>query len=98
MVRRGLTAASLILLAGASAGCVSDRPTTGPTTPSGGGSSVAIRNFAFVPASLSVPSGTTVIWTNEDNIQHTVSANDGTTFESSALSQGQTFQFTAGTP
>ena len=98
MSRLRLAAAGLILLAGGSAGCVSDRPPTGPTTPSGGGSSAAIQNFAFVPPSLSVPSGTTVTWTNEDNVAHTVTADDGTTFGSSAFGQGQTFQFTAGAP
>ena len=98
MSRFGLIAAGMALLTGGFAGCFSDRPTTGPAPPPGGGSSVAIQNFAFVPASLSVASGTTVTWTNEDDVSHTVSANDGSTFESSALGQGATFQFTAGAP
>ena len=50
-----------------------------------------------MPPNLSVTSGTTVTWTNEDPDQHTVSADDGA-FDSSAFGQGQTFQFTAGAP
>lgn len=96
--RRGLAALSLALLAGGMAGCFSDRPPTEAQPPTGDGSSVAIRNFAYVPASLSVPSGSTVTWTNEDDASHTVSADDGNTFDSSALGQGATFQFTAGAP
>ena len=57
-----------------------------------------IQNFAFVPADLSVPTGTTVTWTNHDDVAHTVSSDDGSTFDSGALGQGLTFQFTAGPP
>ena len=86
------------LLLGASLGaCISDRPTTAPEPPPGG-SAVAIDNFAYVPPSLSVASGTTVTWTNDDDVQHTVSADDGHTFDSSAFGHGQRFQFTAGAP
>jgi plastocyanin len=92
-----LSAAGLALVAGGVAGCFSDRPATAPESPAGG-SSVAIRNFAYVPAGLSVPTGTSVTWTNEDDVSHTVSADDGKTFDSSALGKGTTFQFTAGTP
>jgi plastocyanin len=87
----------LVLLAGGLAGCFSDRPATGPQPPVNG-SDVAIDNFAFVPPNLSVASGTTVTWTNDDNINHTVTSDDGTTFDSGAFAQGKTFQFTAGQP
>ena len=53
---------------------------------------------AFVPPNLSVVSGTTVTWTNTDDAQHTVSSDDGHSFESSAFGQNQTFQVTAGAP
>ncbi len=77
--------------------CFSERPATGPEPP-GTGSSIRIENFAFAPANLSVPTGSTVTWTNQDDVQHTVSSDDGTTFDSGAFSQGRTFQFTAGPP
>ena len=82
---------------GALAGCFSDRPATGPEPPASG-DAVSIQNFAFAPPNLSVASGTTVTWTNQDDVQHTVSSDDGHSFNSSAFGQGQTFQFTAGAP
>jgi len=91
------SAGGLTLLVGALAGCFSDRPATGPEPPASG-DAVSIENFAFVPPNLSVPSGTKVTWTNTDDVQHTVAADDGHSFESSAIGQGQTFQFTAGAP
>ena len=33
---------------------------------------VTIDNFTFSPATLTVPSGTTVTWTNQDDMVHTV--------------------------
>jgi plastocyanin len=89
--------AVLALLAGGLAGCFSDRPPTAPSAPAGG-DAVDIENFAFVPPNLSVTSGATVTWTNRDDVPHTVSADDGKSFDSSALAQGQTFQITAGPP
>ena len=38
---------------------------------------VSISGFKFVPASLSVNVGDTVIWTNEDSASHTVESSDG---------------------
>jgi plastocyanin len=79
------------------AACFSDRPATGPSQPASG-DAVSIQNFAFVPPNLSVVSGTTVTWTNKDSEQHTVSSDDGHSFESSAFGRNQTFRFTAGAP
>ena len=44
-----------------------------------------------MPPTLTVASGATVTWTNGDNVQHTVTADDGNSFASTALGQGQTF-------
>lgn len=54
---------------------------------------VAIQNFAFAPATLTVPVGTTITWTNDDQDAHTVSASGGA-FRSAALNHGDTFRFT----
>lgn len=35
---------------------------------------VAIRTFQFRPTSVVVPVGTRIVWTNEDEIEHTVTA------------------------
>ncbi len=52
---------------------------------------IEITNFAFVPATVTISKGTTVVWTQEDSVSHTVS---GTGFDSGSLSQGQTFSKT----
>jgi plastocyanin len=54
---------------------------------------VQIRNFAFAPAMLTVPAGTTVTWTNEDEDPHTVTAT-GKAFHSAALDTGGRYTFT----
>jgi plastocyanin len=59
------------------------------------GNAVAIRNFAFSPASLTVKVGTKVTWTNQDSDAHTVTS-DGSarSLNSRALNTGETFSFT----
>jgi plastocyanin len=96
--RRSVRWAPGLVALGALAACFSDRPTTTGPEPPASGDAVSIENFAFVPPNLSVVSGTTVTWTNTDQVQHTVSSDDGHTFESSAFGQGQQFQFTAAAP
>jgi plastocyanin len=56
----------------------------------GGGDAVTIQNFAFGPASLSVATGTTVTWTNNDTAPHTATADDGS-FDSKSIAPGATF-------
>ena len=41
--------------------------------------SVAIQNFAFSPADITVKKGTTVTWTNKDSTTHTVTETDSQT-------------------
>jgi plastocyanin len=57
------------------------------------GDVITIDNFAFSNDRLEVPVGTKVTWTNEDSTAHSVIADDGT-FESEALSTGDSFEFT----
>ena len=54
---------------------------------------VMIDNFSFGPAELTVPAGTTVTWTNRDDIPHTVRSTDGT-FKSKVLDTDEKFSFT----
>jgi plastocyanin len=53
----------------------------------------AIDNFAFTPKELKVKPGTTVRWTNKDDIPHTVTS-DSKAFDSPVLDTNQGFQFT----
>ena len=55
---------------------------------------VKIDNFSFSPAVLTVAPGTTVKWTNRDDIPHTVVSNDKSAFKSKALDTDDTFTFT----
>jgi len=56
---------------------------------------VKLDNFSFGPASLTVAVGTTVIWTNRDDIPHTVvSTDDAKTFKSKVLDTDEKFSFT----
>lgn len=59
----------------------------------GTGSTVAVQDFAFTPADLTVAPGTTVTWTFEDSAVHDVVANDSS-FSSPQLRDGETYQFT----
>lgn len=66
-------------------------------SPSAAGSvqnAVMISGHAFSPATLTVPVGTKVTWTNQDPTNHTVSADDGKTFDSGPIATGATFSFT----
>lgn len=60
--------------------------------------SVDIKLFTFKPKSLEVPVGTTVVWTNGDAIDHSVT--NGTpeklrgAFDSGFFNRGGTFSFT----
>lgn len=50
---------------------------------------VSIHDFAFIPGQLAIAAGDTVVWTNEDGTDHTVTADDGS-FDSGAFGQGGT--------
>ena len=74
-------------------------PASGPagSDQSGEVVEVAIAGFEFGPAELTVPVGATVVWTNEDNVVHSVVSNDGS-ISSPPLDEGDTFTFTFDTP
>ena len=57
---------------------------------------VKIGNFTFGPQELKVKAGTTVTWTNEDDIPHTVVSPNN--FRSKALDTDGTYSFTFTTP
>src|ERR1700735_4125511 len=59
----------------------------------GGASAVTIDNFTFQAPAITVAAGTTVTWTNNDDIPHTVRAVDGS-FHSAALDSADHYSFT----
>jgi amicyanin len=54
---------------------------------------VKIDNFSFGPAEMTVAVGTTVTWTNRDDIPHTVVSTDKV-FKSKVLDTDEKFSFT----
>jgi plastocyanin len=58
---------------------------------------VSIDNFRFSPATLTVPRGTTVTWTNQDDMVHTVTAADRA-LASPGLETGDTYAHTFTAP
>lgn len=83
-------------------------PTPAPTptiaqptlTPAPGSTQVVLitnnsdGSFGFTPATLEIRAGTTVVWKNMSSVPHTVTSDDGTTFDSGTLAVGGTFRFT----
>jgi plastocyanin len=56
---------------------------------------VTINGFAFMPATITVPVGTRVVWTNQQpQVPHTVTSDTPGIFDSGTLQTGATFAFT----
>jgi plastocyanin len=60
------------------------------------GAAVSVVDFAFEPATIEVPAGTTVTWTNLGRVPHTVS--DAGEFNSGLLAPGASFTLTFNAP
>lgn len=52
---------------------------------------VSITDFTFTPANMTVKKGTTVVWSNMDPVDHTVTAD---TFSSSTIEPGDSYTYT----
>jgi plastocyanin len=63
-----------------------DKPASGAT--------VKIDNFSFGPATITIPAGSTVTWTNSDDVPHVVTSDDNKMFKSKALDTDDHFSFT----
>jgi plastocyanin len=61
------------------------------------GVEVKIDNFSFGPGTVTVAAGTTVTWTNRDDIPHTVVADDKS-FKSKVLDTDEKFSYTFSKP
>lgn len=58
--------------------------------PRGGAGAVTIKDYKYGPASLTVPVGTTVKFTNQDSTPHTATSKDPGGFESGPIDTGKT--------
>jgi plastocyanin len=57
------------------------------------GTAIDMRQMAFAPARLEVTVGTTVEWTNRDQLEHTITADDGS-WDSGPIGPGGTWRHT----
>ncbi|MFH1169562.1 MAG: cupredoxin family copper-binding protein [Chloroflexota bacterium] len=96
---RAATMALLLILLLLPAAACQQSPATTPPAPQPGAPQTApsvevnIQGFAFTPDSITIPTGTTVTWHNNDGVPHTVTANAGQ-FDSGSISRGQSFSYT----
>jgi plastocyanin len=108
MMRRLTIAAfitlTLIAIAGCSGSASSVPAAAAPSltaslpavAPAGGSSAVEMKDLAFNPASITVSSGSTVTWTNNDTTAHTVTFDDASA-DSGARDPRSTFDHTFAT-
>lgn len=95
MRKRIVSAASLaatVLIAIALVTAVSASVQARAEQPPAATADVKIDNFVFAPQTLTVTVGTTVTWTNRDDIPHTVVSSDGV-FKSKARDTDETFSY-----
>jgi plastocyanin len=91
-----LSATSILVSCGKSNGGYNSPAPPAPSLPA---NTVGMSNMAFGPLTLTVQAGTTVTWQNNDNMAHTVTADDNS-FDSGNLAVGAKFTHlfaTAGT-
>jgi plastocyanin len=86
--------AGIALIAGYQKGLAAAGPQEKMPEKMPAGIELKIDNFSFGPMTLTVAAGTTVTWTNNDDVPHTVVSDDKTTFRSKALDTGDKFSYT----
>ncbi len=94
MMRSAIAAAVLgaVVGSGLAGGVLVARAQTAATT------AVSIDNFTFTPQSLKVKAGTTVTWTNKDDIPHGIAATGNAFRRSNAMDTDDIYSFTFTTP
>ena len=76
-----------------SVACSKDKDIVTGTESHIGTDTVYMRGSVYTPASLTVMPGIKVTWINDDNVTHTVTADDGS-FNSGDIVAGSKFSFT----
>jgi len=82
----GVAAVALAAATGLAARAQSPAPAS-PTV-------VHIKNFAFSPSPLTIKTGTTVHFINDDPVAHTVTATDSKAFDSGNMDQNAKWSYT----
>ena len=92
LVAAGLGAATATMLAAVVL------PGWARSTPQASAGAISIDNFTFTPQTLTVKAGTTVTWTNKDDIPHGIAATNNAFKRSQALDTDDSYSFTFTTP
>jgi plastocyanin len=66
-----------------------------PASSGGGAVTVSMKNIQFAPKDVTVKTGQTVTWRNDDTVDHNVTAKSGASFKSKNFGNGQSFSFKA---
>jgi amicyanin len=66
--------------------------------PQASAGAISIDNFTFTPQTLKVKAGTTVTWTNRDDIPHGIASDNNTFVRSKALDTDDNYSFTFTAP
>jgi plastocyanin len=95
----GIAAIALLAIPGAllAAGGPQSLPAAPQVAKAAAGPQVHIDNFQFSPATLTISKGTTVTWTNQDDMVHTVTS-ASKVFSSASLETDDIFSYTFTTP
>jgi plastocyanin len=97
---RSLAPLALVAIALVAAGCggssskKSSSSTAAGSPPAAAPGAVSMKGLRFHPDSTTVRVGQKVTWTNDDNVDHNVTATKGAKFMSQAFGGGKTYSFT----
>ena len=75
----------------APAAAPSSTSTSAATPAAGGAVAVSMKNIQFSPTSITAKVGQTIKWTNDDSVDHNVTATSGASFKSSNFGQGASY-------
>ncbi len=89
-----LIAVGVILFLGNSGNNIVNNPNSNTAETRGVVYNVTIRGMAFSPTPLSINVGDTVVWTNYDEVSHTVTSDTGLELQSGYLATGKTYSHT----
>lgn len=89
-----LTVSTVLLLVFGLVNCSQARPAANQENNASDKYQVKIDNFSFAPTTVTVPVGTTVTWTNQDDVPHNIRSSEGQTLKSPVMDTDQKFSFT----
>ena len=85
---------ALFALAACGGGAPDAADDAGGDSAAGGTESVTIKDNTFSPADVTVAAGSTVTWTSNDTVPHTVAFDDDGATDSEELNEGDTHSVT----